>query len=296
MFPRKHKPILIAIAFSLTVVALSLWYTKIYKDTSDSETPSQIDTENIGNSLRGLDATDHVLGNPKAPIVFIVYSDFACPYCKDYHASLRALMRLYGAEGQVAIAFRHMPYVQLHPEAPMYALASECVAKEKGNAAFWAFADKLFEAADPLKPQSAAELVLMAETVGATRQAFVACMRSNELMAVVERDFQEVVDAGVTGSPFTLLVEPSGRSSYEGAQTFRILAESVQKSLRTMDFHEVESPSSGSYMDEFEALESEYSNTNQEASTSTTTATTEVQATSSQTQKQSSILDGILEE
>lgn len=287
MFPRRHNPILIAIAFSLLVVGFSYWFSHRGIETSEIGENTLERSNAVGDAIRGIEPTDHILGNPTAPIVFIVYSDFSCTYCKEYHKTLRTLMRFYGPNGEVAIVFRHMPFVQLHPEAPMYALASECVAQEKGSTGFWNFGDKLFEAADPLKPLGAAELVLLAEKVGVDRQTFVACMRSNELMTVVESDFNEALGAGIKGTPYTIIDDPIGRTTYEGTQTFRVLAEGIQTTLRTLNIDELASPSTGSYMQDFDALA--------EPVTPTPTGTSST-ATTTPLQKQSSILDGIIEE
>jgi len=276
MFTRSHTPILVAVIISLCVVGFAYWYT--HRDLKDENTSEENSTATIAvDDLPGLSADDHILGNPSAPMVFIVYSDFACPFCKEYHETLRTLMKVFGPSGKIAIVFRHMPFVQLHPEAPMYALASECVAQEVGNSGFWKFADELYTLSDPLKPLTAAELVVLAEKAGATRQTFVACMRSNELMARVDHQFNEVIDAGVKGSPFTIVDDGHGRYSYEGSQTFRSMAVSIQTTLRIMSIDDLEAPSAAqnSFVADFDALVAT-------SSVSTTTATSTSTATSSQ--------------
>lgn len=278
MFTRRNKPIIISIALSLFVVALTYWYTHQKTEVRNVEIPARGETvvNSAVDALPSLSMDDHVLGNPGATMVFVVYSDFACPFCKDYHETLRTLMRLFGPSGKVAIVFRHMPFVQLHPEAPMYALASECVAQEVGNSGFWKFADELFTVSDPLKPLTAAELVVLAEKSGATRQAFVACMRSNELMSVVEEHFTEIIDAGVTGSPFTIVDGPHGRASFEGAQTLRSLAEVIQTSLRIMSIDDLEPPSGAhkSFVSDFDALDDEIATSSASATTTSSVGST----------------------
>ena len=275
MFVRRYNPILVSVVLSLCVVGFTYWYT--HRGTRlDNVDPSENAPQGaVVDTLPSMNANDHILGNPTAPVVFIVYSDFACPFCKEYHETLRALMRVFGPSGKVAIVFRHMPFVQLHPEAPMYALASECVAQEVGNAGFWKFADALFEVSDPLKAQSAAELVLLAEKAGATRQTFVSCMRSNELMAVVEKQFNEEIEAGVKGSPFTIVDDENGRTSLEGAQTLRSLAESIQMTLRIMSIDELASPSESenSFIADFDALDAEMATSTFSSTTATSTRT-----------------------
>ena len=35
--------------------------------------------------IKPIDKDDHIRGNPNAPIVILEYSDFDCPFCKNFH-------------------------------------------------------------------------------------------------------------------------------------------------------------------------------------------------------------------
>ena len=85
------------------------------------------------------ESNDHVLGNPSAEIMIIEYSDFECPYCKVLHQTLTKIVN--ESNGRIAWTFRHLPY---HQNSFEKAIASDCVAKLKGNEAFWKYADLLF--------------------------------------------------------------------------------------------------------------------------------------------------------
>lgn len=299
-FFSKNKPILISIFLSLIIIAVTYWYVQSRKENVP-EQEENIVPEVMLEKVRGIQPDDHVLGNPNAPIVLIVFSDFSCPYCVDYHETIRTVMRTFGTEGKVAVVFRHMPYVQLHPEAPMYALASECVAQELGNPGFWKFADELFGKNDPLKPLTAAELVVLAEKVGATRQTFVACMRSNELMAEVEKDFQEAIDGGAKGTPYTIVEALGDRAEYQGAQSYRTLAVTIQTLSRSLEVSHSDTSSSEfdgtmDFSDEFENIEIGTS-TGANATTSTSSQPSAVSSApgTSSVKKVESLLDGIVD-
>jgi protein-disulfide isomerase len=263
MFLRKFSPVHIALVVSIVVISSAVWYTRSSRAPEQTEIPVEDEASKTNEELqavRGVQTDDHVLGNPNAPIKFYVYSDFSCSYCKEYHATMRTLMRLYGEDGKVAWIFRQMPFVQIHPESPMYALASECVAKEKGDAGFWAFADALFERIDPVTPLKAADIVVLAEQAGVSKQAFVACMRTNDMQAV-EEDFMEAVNLGVNGTPFTIIETPGRRSSHQGAQSLKTLASSLQSAVRALSVEELESPleansfEADSFVDEFNTID-----------------------------------------
>lgn len=128
----------------------------------------------------------------------------------------------------------------------MYALASECVAREGGNEAFWTFSDSLFDSIDIDVKPGTEELLALAEQAGVSRQTFASCMRNNELMGEVEKDFNEAKAAGATASPFTVLLTPDGRTSFTGAREYRPLSAALQAALQTVGATELLPPSSSS--------------------------------------------------
>ncbi len=289
MNKKTPSPIFLALIISGLIISIAYYVSeKNRKDDLVSQNANNATTTSSLESVRGVQANDHILGNPEAPIVFFVYSDFSCPYCKKYHKTMESLLRIYGHEGEVAWVFRHMPFVQLHPESPMYALASECVADSAGNEGFWKFANTLFEKADPLNPVNAGDLVALAENAGADRQNFVTCMRSNKLMERVTMDFDEAMVAGGKGTPFTIVDIKGKRESFKGAEKLRVLALFVQNAIRTMKIDKVERPggvtniNETSFAKEFEKFDS-----------SVHTPTVGTSSVSTTTEK-TSILDGII--
>ena len=87
-----------------------------------------------------VDATDHVMGNPStATVTIIEYSDFECPYCKAFQATLKQVVT--ESNGSVAWVYRHWP---IHSGSFEKLVAAECVAQIKGNDAFWKYSDLLF--------------------------------------------------------------------------------------------------------------------------------------------------------
>jgi hypothetical protein len=97
---------------------------------------------------------DHILGNKDtAQVTIIEYSDFDCPFCKQYHLVLKKVVE--ESNGGVAWVYRQFPLIQIHPNALTKAVASECVAKIKGNDAFWKYADLLFGLTQNSEPTTA---------------------------------------------------------------------------------------------------------------------------------------------
>ncbi len=271
MYSKKGLVILSALAISIMVISVSFFIANKNKKSNTKESEEKEEVVHSLDLIPNVSSDDHILGNPNAPIIFIVYSDFSCPYCKKYNKTLGLIMDLYGKDGDVAIVYRHLPFVQLHPESPMYAQASECVAHVAGNASFWKFADTLFEKADPLNPLSAGDIVALAEKSGASKKEFVACMRSDELMKRVEKDFNDAIGAGAKGSPFTVVLTENEKDSFDGAQKFRTLAIAVQSVIRSMGVKEIKNPSEeASFSEDFKNIDVENTGSStQSASTST---------------------------
>ena len=87
---------------------------------------------------------DHVYGNAEAPIVIIEYSDYECPYCGKFQPDIKQVVD--GSNGGIAWIYRHWP---IHAGSLDKIVAAECVAKLKGNDAFWKYTDLLFALINP---------------------------------------------------------------------------------------------------------------------------------------------------
>jgi len=87
---------------------------------------------------------DHLYGNANAPVVIIEYSDYECPYCKAFQPTIKQIVD--ESNGQVAWMYRHWP---IHQGSIEKLIAAECVAKLKGNDAFWKYSDLLFGLLNP---------------------------------------------------------------------------------------------------------------------------------------------------
>lgn len=82
---------------------------------------------------------DHIIGSPDAAVMIIEYSDLECPYCKRFGETMKEIVA--ESNGNVAWVYRNWV---VHPTALPKAGAAECVAKLKGNDAFWKYIDLVF--------------------------------------------------------------------------------------------------------------------------------------------------------
>jgi protein-disulfide isomerase len=144
--------------------------------------------------------TDHILGNPDAPITVIEYSDFQCPFCSRVLPTMKQLRADYG--DKVNIVYRHFP-LSFHPQAQKSAEASECVAELGGNDAFWSYHDKLFENQATLGPDL---FVKLAKDLGVDEAQFKACLDGGKYAKLVQDQMSGGSAAGVQGTPGSFVV------------------------------------------------------------------------------------------
>jgi protein-disulfide isomerase len=180
------------------------------------------------SGVKPVDGEDHILGNSKAPVKVIEFSDFECPFCKSFHTTMKQLMEEYGKDGKVAWVYRHFPIDELHSKARKEAQAAECAYELGGNKAFWAYADRLFEIAPSNNRLDLALLPQIAQDTGLDRATFETCLEGDErggkYAAHIEANHQDATASGGTGTPYSLVIGPKGDiTPINGAQIYRVV-------------------------------------------------------------------------
>ncbi len=90
----------------------------------------------------------------------------------------------------------------MHPDAHNKALTTECVAKLKGNDAFWA-------AADGYMSKMTTEQVL--KNAGITQTELASCLADKSINAHVANDMKSAMKIGVQGTPYIVVMGPNGQ-------------------------------------------------------------------------------------
>lgn len=215
----------LAICIGGIIVAIAVYVT-----VRNSE-PSTASGTGNPSLVRPVDSTDHILGNPSAPVKIIEYSDFDCSFCKEFDATLHQLISDKGASGQVAWVYRQYPLTQLHPNALTHAEAAACAAKVGGNDAFWKFAETLF-ANQPADPATYGSI---AQDVGVPTDAFASCYAdaATTVLPRIEEDSQNAKDVGARGTPYSLIVvEGKPPVVVDGAYDYESLSQLVDQALK----------------------------------------------------------------
>ncbi len=145
------------------------------------------------------------MGPDNAPVVFVEYSDFQCPFCGRWYKDSKAqLQRDYVDTGKVLFLYKDFP-LSFHPEAEPAALAARC-AGEQGK--FWEFHDKIFENQADL---SADNYKKWAKELKLNAGQFDSCFDSGKYKQVIQDNFSEGSRYGVSGTPSFLVGKAGGK-------------------------------------------------------------------------------------
>ncbi len=133
------------------------------------------------------------LGPAAAPVTIVEFSDFGCPFCQRVLPTLTRLLARY--RDKVKLVFRDFPIDSLHPQARKAAEAARC-AHDQGK--FWDYHDALFANAPNASPE---QLKTYAKQVGLDLTRFESCLFGGTHAAAVQKDVDEGIRLGVTGTP-----------------------------------------------------------------------------------------------
>jgi protein-disulfide isomerase len=141
-------------------------------------------------------AADPSWGDQAAPVTFVVFGDFQCPFTKRHMANVEELQKRYGPE-VLRVVWKDYP-LPFHARARPAALAAETVFRLGGPPAFWAYHHLLFENQRALED---ADLLAYARAVGVDFAEFRAAYESERYVAALDEDLQRVHQVGASGTP-----------------------------------------------------------------------------------------------
>ena len=167
-----------------------------------------------------IDETDHLRGQPDAPVTLVEYGDYECPHCGRAYPIVKSIQEEMGDDFR--FVFRNFPLKQAHPHALHAAEAAEA-AGVQGK--FWAMHDHLYEHQDALEDddlrQYAEELEL--DTTQFERDVF----DENRFEQRILHDFKGGIHGGVNGTP-TFFIDGA---RYDGPLEEASLAKALRDSM-----------------------------------------------------------------
>lgn len=177
---------------------------------------------------------DPVMGDRKARLVLIEFSDFQCPFCARFvRETLPEIEKDYIKTGKLKYVFRDFPITSAHKDAFKAALAAGC-ALDQGK--YWEMHDRLFENPTAFTVYN---LTQNAEAIGLNKETFQQCLNKNEYETEVQSDFADGLKAGVNQTPtfFLGLTEPNSPkvkvlTVITGAKPYAVFKAAIDSALQ----------------------------------------------------------------
>lgn len=180
-------------------------------------------------------------GNKNAKVQLIEFSDYQCPFCRRHYTSTApTLITDYIQSGKVLYAYRDFPLESIHPGATPWAIAARCAGEQEK---YKAMHDKIFDEQNKKGQGTVSAEQLGAATYDAIAKqwaqeisfdtgAFNACLDSRKYASQVQRDLQDGLTAGVTGTPSFFIGNPQrGYTSIVGARELALFKQTIDQEL-----------------------------------------------------------------
>lgn len=178
--------------------------------------------------------SDHILGDPAAPVQIIEYCDVDAPYCKQFQGVMDALMSTYGTSGKLGWVYRQFPVQDADVNSLKNAAAAECAAQARGSAGFFAFADAVAQAAPGSATYDPTTYASTAAAAGIPADTFSACIAGGDGDKAVKDEYAKAAAAGATGVPYlVLVVQGHTPNAIAGALSYGAMKAIVDQALAT---------------------------------------------------------------
>ena len=170
-------------------------------------------------------------GPTDARITMVVFSDFQCPYCREFARTIRDnLPKTYPKD--VRVVFKDYPITSIHPWAEAGAEAAHCITDAKPDA-FWSFHDWIFEHQGEITKENLREKVLgFAKDHSVDPGKVITCFDTHGAKPQVEENLAQGHKLGVEQTPTFFL---NGRT-VSGAVAWSSLNTLLQMELNRPSF------------------------------------------------------------
>lgn len=186
------------ISIMLTLAAITITGTLVHREFFAPSLSGRVPAKaEYVENWRTLLPAGHFVGDPRAPITIVEFSDLECPFCRQFHGALRTVVDKH--PGQVTYSFIHFPLAG-HKHALRAAHAAECA----GYAGKFAAAlDVMFSHQDSLAASDWSWL--MRETRMRDTTTFARCMADTTTPPRVKEGLALGSKMKIAGTPTVLL-------------------------------------------------------------------------------------------
>jgi protein-disulfide isomerase len=159
----------------------------------------------------------NALGDPKAPVLIEVFSDFQCPHCKRFHdEDLPLIVKDYVTPGKAYLVYRYFPLPQHTYGRKAAELVSACAQLGKYEAA----ADILWARQSAWSQDGKLDETIAAVLTPAERKKVAALIGDPSVQNPIDRDLAEGIAVGVKSTPTVLVTYKSRKFPLFGEGLF----------------------------------------------------------------------------
>lgn len=166
------------------------------------------------------------LGDKKAAVGIVEFSDYQCPFCKRFHEqTFPSLKERFIDTGKLRYVYRNYP-LDFHQEAKPAALAALCAGREN---AYWKMQEGLFTTQERLGQELYKQL---ADQLKLNTRLFSECLRDSTLENKLATDFAYGQSLGLSGTPSFFIGKVKGdrlvnAKLISGAQPFEVFESAI---------------------------------------------------------------------
>lgn len=146
---------------------------------------------------------DPVLGDKKAKVTLIDFSDYECPFCKrHFEQTLPELIKKYIDTGKVKMVYRDLPLPFHDPMATTEAIAANCARDQGDDATYYKYHDEIFKRTTSNgNGLNKDNLYTIASDLGLNSDTFKTCLDSEKYKEEVQKDLADATKYGASGTP-----------------------------------------------------------------------------------------------
>lgn len=162
---------------------------------------------------------DPGMGNEKAPVAIVIFSDYQCGFCQKQEQALKNLLSRYG--DKIRLIRKDYPESDENSISFLAAVAARCAGEQRQ---FWPYHDLLYQNSGKL---TLLGLLNLSDQLGLNRAEFVKCLDSENIKQLIRDNMEEADALGASGVP---LIYVNDRE-VKGEITLEELEEIIEKEL-----------------------------------------------------------------
>ncbi len=189
--------ILIVVGAALIITALLIWPSLQPVGAIATASPYSFPAQ-----------SGQAMGDPNAPVKMEEFSDFQCPYCRQFHNdTFRRIIDTYVRTGKVYFIFRNFPIVDRTTAAQESHTAADAAVCAGQQSKFYEYHDLLFanQNGENIGDFTVKRVQSMAKTLGLDTAKFNTCLSDSATANSVAQDYAAGVKAGIDSTPSFLV-------------------------------------------------------------------------------------------